>query len=68
MFLYSINDFSVLLTPPGQAQRFSRYLQSKGKANIVYMLQSILCKVIESGKQIKKRRFAQEMKGIKHGM
>ena len=31
MFLYSINDFSVLTTPPGQAQRFSRYLQSNGK-------------------------------------
>ena len=68
MFLYSINDFSVLLTPPGRHKGFPVTYRVTGKASIVYMLQSILCKVIESGKQIKKRRFAQEMKGIKHGM
>ncbi|RHI42933.1 hypothetical protein DW167_13740 [Bacteroides thetaiotaomicron] len=60
--------FQYCLPLRGRHKGFPITYRVTGKANIVYMLQSILCKVIESGKQIKKRRFAQEMKGIKHGM
>jgi len=60
--------FQYYLPSQGRYKGFPVTYRVTGKPNIVCMLQSILCKVIESGKQIKKRRFAQEMKGIKHEM
>jgi len=60
--------FQYYLPSQGRYKGFPVTYKVTGKANMDYMLQSILCKVNECGKQIKKRRFAQGMKGIKHEM